>query len=218
LITRCFIAGAGEYSGLVTPGQDDYIIAADGGYAKLAALGIAPDLVVGDFDSLGAPPDHPNVVRSPAEKDDTDMMLAAKQGLGRGYRTFIIDGGLDGRLDHTVANFQVLAYLSRNGARGVLVGSDICVTAVTNGSVRFSPGRAAKGGASGGYISVFCFGDRADGVTLTGLKYPLDGESLVYDHPLGVSNEFTGGPATVAVSEGTLIITWEGGIGRLRMT
>jgi len=228
LKTRCFIAGAGEYAGMIVPGQDDYIIAADGGYAKLDSLGIVPDLVVGDFDSLGAPPDHPNVVQSPVEKDDTDMMLAVKKGLERGLRNFIIDGGLDGRLDHTVANVQVLAYLARNGAHGTLVGSDMCVTAIANGRIMFAPEAAAPdeatpdeaipeaaapdwivpGGALEGRISVFCLGDRAEGVTLTGLKYPLDNATLVCDHPLGVSNEFTGGPASVAVRNGTLIIAW----------
>jgi len=243
LKTRCFIAGAGEYTGIVTPGQSDYVIAADGGYATLASLGIEPDLVVGDFDSLGAPPDHPNVIRSPVEKDDTDMMLAVRHGLDMGIKSFLIDGGLDGRLDHTIANIQILAHLAQNGAHGVLLGREMCVTAVTNGSVLFAPEQPAPeqpapdrtalelfapdstapeatapdstapicivtGDALIGTVSVFCFGDRAEGVTLTGLKYPLDNTTLVCDYPLGVSNEFTGGPASVAVRNGTLIITF----------
>ena len=185
------------------PGKDDYIIAADAGYSTLVSRGIVPDLVVGDFDSLSGAPDHPNIIRSPAEKDDTDMMLAVRQGMKRGFTTFIIEGGLDGRLDHTLANLQVLAFISRNGGRGVLLGRDMCATSVTNGSIGF------KARASG-IISVFGVGDKAEGITLSGLKYPLDNATVTSDYPIGVSNEFTGASATVAVRNGTLIIVWAG--------
>ena len=202
--TRCYIAAAGEYSGRETPGERDYIIAADGGYALLHRRGIVPDLVVGDFDSLGTAPEHPNVVRLLAEKDDTDTMLAVRHGLRLGYKDFVIDGGLGGRLDHTIANIQVLAYLAENGARGILLGSDMCVTVIKSGSVGFSQDAA-------GIVSVFCFGGRAEGVTLTGMKYPLSDATLASSFPLGVSNEFTGEPAAVTVREGTLIIIWQDG-------
>jgi len=202
---RCYIAGAGEFSGSEPPARDDFIIAADGGYAELARRGIIPDLVVGDFDSLTDVPRHPNIVRIAAEKDDTDMMLAVKYGFERGCGSFVIDGGLGGRLDHTLANIQLLAYIAQKGARGVLTGRDICVTAVSNGALRFEKGAC-------GYISVFCAGGAASGVTLTGLKYPLNDAVLKYDYPLGVSNEFTGAPAAVEVRAGTLIIMWAGGL------
>ena len=202
---RCFIAGAGEYSGCVTPRRGDYIIAADGGYTELILHGITPDIVVGDFDSLGSPPEHPNVMQCPAEKDDTDIMIAIKKGFAEGCNTFIIDGGLGGRLDHTFANFQLLAYISKNGARGYLLGRDITITAVTNGSISFLPGAA-------GIVSVFSMGGKAAGLTLKGLKYPLVNATLTDDYPLGVSNEFTGEPASISVRYGTLIIMWTGGM------
>ena len=203
LDTRCYIVGAGEFVEYWLPRQGDYIIAADAGYIELNTRGIMPDLVVGDFDSLGSAPQHPNVVHCPAEKDDTDMMLAVKQGLARGYKTFIINGGLGGRLDHELANIQILVNIANRGARGIILGRDMCVTAITNGAAGFTSGAS-------GYISVFSVGDKADGVTLTGLKYPLENATLAYDYPLGVSNEFTGSPATVEVRSGTLIITWTG--------
>ncbi|MCL2401097.1 MAG: thiamine diphosphokinase [Oscillospiraceae bacterium] len=202
---RCFIAGAGEYCGFYTPGTDDYIIAADGGFAALISRGVAPDIVVGDFDSLGEIPDHPNVAISPEEKDDTDMRIAVDHGLTRGCNAFIIDGGLGGRLDHTLANMQLLTYIAKKNATGVLIGHDICVTAVANGTIRFSPG------ASGG-VSVFCAGDRAEGVTITGLKYALQNGVLTGDYPIGVSNECIGERAEISVCNGMLIVTWECGL------
>ena len=209
--SNCYIAGAGEYTGLVKPGLYDFIIAADGGYAELVSRGITPDLVVGDFDSLGEMPDHPNIVNSPAEKDDTDMLLAVKEGLARGFKTFVIEGGLSGRLDHTIANFQMLIYLVNNDARGILLGRDICVTAVRNGCLEFDSGHIKAETSLNRGVSVFSAGDTAAGVSLTGLKYPLDNATVTFDHPIGVSNEFTGAPARICVSEGTLIVTWTGG-------
>jgi len=213
---RCFIAGAGEYSGLWLPGRDDFVIAADAGYTRLVERGIVPDLVVGDFDSLGAPPEHPNIALSPVEKDDTDMMLAVRQGLALGFKSFVMDGGLGGRLDQTLANFQILAFISRNGATGILLGREMCATAVTNGTVRFMAPQGAEMLAPGGkLVSVFCAGGKAEGVTLEGLKYPLYNATLVFDCPLGVSNEFTECPASVSVRDGTLIVIWAGGPGRV---
>ena len=201
---RCFIAGAGEYCGFVVPGPDDYVIAADRGYEELISRGIRPDLVVGDFDSLGDAPEHPNVLRSPMEKDDTDMIIAVRQGFAQGCDMFIIDGGLGGRFDHTLANCQILAYISQSGGRGFLLGREMSVTAITNGTLGFLPGAPGR-------VSVFCAGSIAEGVTITGLKYPLDDALLTYDYPLGVSNEFTGAPAEISVRSGTLLIMWTGG-------
>jgi len=201
--------GAGEYSGLIKPEPEDYIIAADGGYELLTSIGIMPDLVVGDFDSLGRVPEHPNVLAYPAEKDDTDMMIAVNQGIERGYNVFIIDGALGGRLDHTVANIQTLTHLTHRGAQGVILGHDMCITAVREGTVCFMPGAE-------GTVSVFSAGDNADGVTLKGLKYTLDNASLSFDNPIGVSNEFIGAEAIIAVKKGTLIIIWNGLTAQLR--
>jgi thiamine pyrophosphokinase len=202
---RCFIVGAGDYSGAVAPGSDDYIIAADGGYKELLSRGMTPHLVVGDFDSLGYVPIHPHVMQNPIEKDDTDMMIAVRQGLKIGYKTFIIDGGMGGRLDHTLANFQILVHIAERGARGYLLGRDFSVTAIKNDTVRFADGATGR-------VSVFCFGDVAKGVALKGLRYPLNNATLTCAYPLGVSNEFTGVPASITVRDGTLIAMWTGGL------
>jgi thiamine pyrophosphokinase len=185
------------------PERGDFVIAADAGYVELVSRGITPDLVVGDFDSLGFVPEHPDIVCSPAKKNDTDMLLSVKQGLALGYKTFFINGGLGGRLDHTLANIQVLVYISKRGARGILLGHDICISAISNEVAEFESGAS-------GYVSIFSAGSAAEGVTLTGFKYPLDNATLECDYPLGVSNEFTGTPATIAVRNGALIITWAG--------
>ena len=106
----CYIFGAGSFYGLTArPRAGDFTIAADGGWLACRKTEVIPDLLLGDFDSLSAQPDFPNILRVPVEKDDTDTMLAVKTGLERGETEFHIYGGMGGRrTDHTVANFQAL--------------------------------------------------------------------------------------------------------------
>lgn len=201
--TICYIAGALEPGALILSARRPaLVIAADRGAEHLAARGIAADLVVGDFDSLGRVPEGGNVVRHPVEKDDTDMLLAIREGLERGCRQFVLYGGLGGRLDHTVANLQALAFLARRGASGFLLGGGLAATVLRNGSLAFGPEHT-------GTISVFCNGPDARGVDLEGLYYPLQNAVLTSGFPLGVSNRFTGAPARVTVREGELLVIWE---------
>ena len=199
----CYVVGAGEFCprGL-TPGPGDLVIAADGGFAALEGLGLSPDLVVGDFDSLGHRPDHPHVVALPVEKDDTDMHSAIRLGWERGYRAFRLYGGTGGRIDHTLANIQSLAWLASQGGRGWLVGPDWTATVLSDGgALTLEAGRQ-------GTVSVFCLGDRAEGVDIQGLKYGLSDGVLTADYPLGVSNSFLGGESRVSVRREKLLVLW----------
>lgn len=200
----CCIFGAGEYGAFTLPSeqlQNAFLIAADGGYGWLKAQGLTPHLAVGDFDSLGCVPEDVPVLRHPPEKDDTDMMLAVQEGLKRGCTRFLLYGGLGGRLDHTLANLHVLDHLAREGCEAFLLGPNETVTALRNGSLTFS-------GAHRGTLSVFPWGGDARGVTLSGLRYPLEGGTLTPHHPLGVSNEFLGKEAVISVTDGALLVLW----------
>mgnify|MGYP004711696445 FL=1 len=198
---ECVIFCAAGFDGLAVPlTEEDYIIAADGGLTHTEKLGIRPDAIIGDFDSLHYIPTGAEVF--PVEKDDTDSMLAIKLGLSRGYDRYLIYGGLDGvRLDHTVANYQALQYLADRGARGILIGKDFCAAVIKNGSVRFPADKK-------GDISVFCMGPDAQGVDIEGLYYTLDHGTLTSGFPLGVSNHFTEKKARIAVERGSLLILW----------
>ena len=198
----CIIFCAAEFDTPATPiGPEDFVIAADGGLQHTKKLGITPDVILGDFDSLGYTPEGASVF--PVDKDDTDAMLAVRRGLDLGYREFLLYGSLDGpRLDHTVANFQTLQFLCDHGAWGVLCGSSTMVSVIKNGSLCFPSG-------CDGHLSVFCMGADARGVTLNGLYYPLENGTLTAGFPLGVSNHFTGEPAEISVADGSLLVIWE---------
>jgi thiamine pyrophosphokinase len=196
----CWIVGAGEFQGPLPPiEENDLVIAADAGYLTLTRLGVKADRVVGDFDSLGAVPVHPDVEVHPAEKDETDMMLAVRSALDAGYNEIRIYGGLGGRLDHSIANLQTLVHIARRGARGWLIGQGLAITAVVDGEIRFSA-------EATGIVSVFAADGTAYGVNLEGLKYPLTDYTMTSDTPIGISNEFTGVPSRVAVRQGALIV------------
>ena len=199
---QCVIFCAAEFDSLLQPiEKTDYVIAADGGVKHTQKLGILPDEILGDFDSLGYTPANASVF--PVEKDDTDAMLAVRRGLQLGFRDFLLYGSLDGpRLDHTVANFQTLQYLADHGAIGVLAGRSTLVTVVKNGKLCFPAGCS-------GTVSVFCMGADAHGVTLKGLYYPLQNGTLTAGFPLGVSNHFTGEAAEISVKNGSLLVIWE---------
>ena len=176
-------------------------MAADGGLVHLQKLGLTPDGILGDFDSLGYVPRDAKVF--PVEKDDTDAMLAVRRGLSLGYKEFLLYGSLDGpRLDHSVANFQALQYLADRGATGLLVGKTQLVTLVKNGKIAFLAGKE-------GIVSVFCMGADAHGVTIKGLKYPFEKGTLTAGFPLGVSNHFTGQPAEISVEDGSLLVIYD---------
>ncbi len=222
----CYIVGAGDFTPRgFAPGPDDLVLAADGGYRALYSLGYTPDLLLGDFDSLGdlpLPADLP-VLRFPVRKDDTDAGLALRHGLDLGFRDFALYGCAGGRVDHLLANFQSMARVSRLGATVRLAAPDYDAWSLT-GPAPDAPAPAAPDALApaavlalpprpgGTLVSVFCQGDRAEGVTLTGLAYPLSDAALTGDFPLGVSNRrLDGQRATVAVRRGTLLILQSAG-------
>ena len=200
----CYVVGAMSLSLALRPypAPGDCVIAADRGYDSLMAYGVVPDLVVGDFDSLGYAPQHPNVIQLPKAKDDTDMVFALRRGLELGYRRFVLLGGVGGRLEHTLGNLQILDWLTTQGAAGFLAGEKTAATALRNGTITFPA-------TMSGYLSVFCNSGTAQGVNLQGLKFPLDNATMSGSFPIGVSNEFLGQPATVSVEEGSLLLVWE---------
>ena len=203
---ECYIIAAGDFHGFYQePDDSDYIIAADAGYKICCENNIIPDLVLGDFDSLGEVPKHPNVMELPVEKDDTDTMYAIKLGLERGYKNFFLYGGLGGdRADHTIANLQTLLFVAKRGGRCWIFGSHHVWTVIRNDSIRLE---------GQGNVAVFCPDGRAEGVSLKGLKYELDNAVVTSDYPLGVSNCMAAQEAEIGVTNGALLIMYDLTIG-----
>jgi thiamine pyrophosphokinase len=183
--------------------RDRLVIAADSGLDHAHSLGFHADLLVGDLDSVD--PDRlrdaqergTRVEHHPVEKDATDLELALEAARSRGATRVTVVGGTGGRLDHFLANALLLA-APRFG--------DLEIDAL------FPPARVAVVrrtgtllGRPGELCTLLPVGGPADGVTTTGLRYPLRDERLPAGTTRGVSNVFVDGAATVTVRTGVLL-------------
>ncbi len=199
----CYIVGAGEIKeaefNFVNRG---ILIAADGGWMALNKRGIIPDYVIGDMDSnVDALPLVPVEIH-PSNKEDTDMLLAVKKGLDLGYRIFGIYGGLGGRLDHTLANIQVLLHIAIHQGQGFLIHGNQMVTVIKDQSFSLKKKET-------GTFSVFSLAEKSMGVSIEGAKFPLNDVVLTHDFPVGISNQFQDKPIVIKVQKGILGVMWE---------
>lgn len=200
---KCVIFAGGEIntSDLSVP-DDTFLICADKGCLAAEKLHLNPYLVIGDFDSLGYVPsnENKNIKTYSPQKDDTDTLLAVKEALRAGAKEIIIYGALGGRLDHTIANVQTLAYIAENNAVGTLVSDENIVTMQLGGTKRCYKQR------EGFYFSVLSYTEKCTGVNISGTEYTLTNGELDYSFPLGVSNHITEEYGEVSLRTGKLLI------------
>ena len=212
---RAALVGASDFNGGHFAGERfDFVVAVDGGYAYLVDAGVAADVVVGDFDSLGYVPEAKDVRCFPPEKDESDLELACRVALEAGCDSLVLYGCLGRRLDHTLAVLQVMVKLARQGICVRAVGDEFALAVLCGetgqGCLRFAP-VPLDGFANGqyrNYLSAFAYGGAAAGVYEVGLKYALDDATVSDDVSLGLSNEFTGTAAEVRVRAGCLVVTF----------
>lgn len=201
----CHVMCAGDLTvSEINKEAEDLLIAADGGYDYCMLLGVTPDIIIGDFDSVsedglkemekitGA-----EIIRLPREKDDTDTLAALRVGLSKGFRKFNIYGATGGRLEHTIANMQCLLFLKEHEATGYLCDSTGLIFAIREESVSFRKEMS-------GFLSIFSAGEKAQGVTIEGMKYTMENGEITNTFPIGISNEFIGEQGSISVNKGAL--------------
>ena len=179
----------------------DFLVAADGGYEYAELLGVVPDVIVGDFDSSDISESCSNSIKVyPKLKDDTDMMIAVKEGLKNECTHFYIFGALGGRFDHSLGNVLLLNYLLDNNAFGVLIDSRNYVYAV-------DPANPLIIKKKDNYkISLIPISDECTVIKTTGLLYSLFNARLTNAYPLGISNEFISQEAKISLENGRMIV------------
>lgn len=181
-------------------GLFDYVIAVDGGYAHLEALGVRPDMALGDFDSLGYVPTCQRVVRFPRQKNASDLELALDRARTMRFADVYVYGALGGRIDFQLSNLQAAAKYSEGGLCVTLVGDDTAIRALTGPDVLDLPLLER------GTVSVVSMSDCCTGMIERGMVYSLDDEPLTNRESRGISNELKGVPASVAVESGTVLV------------
>lgn len=200
---RCVIVGGadiGRYDRIrALLREDDFAVFCDSGLRHRVSLGIAPDLIVGDFDSYDNPALDVETIVLPCEKDDTDTVFAVKEMLKRGYDTFLLIGVVGARLDHTLGNVSILLMLDTLGKQATIADDYSEMEIVSD--------RTACIEDSYSYFSLLNISGTAQGITVKNAKYPLSDAEITCDYPYGISNEvLPGKTAEVSVRVGRLLL------------
>ena len=184
--------------------EQDYLVAVDGGYRHLAALGLTPHLLIGDLDSVD--PESVSklqaagveVLKYPPAKDQTDLELALYQVIAQGFKRVLVLAALGGRLDHTLGNlallsqadFDALEISLDDGLEQVLIVREAVQLAVDPGDT----------------ISLLPVCSPVQGIKTKGLAYPLDIETLYPNQTRGISNVAISSTIQVVLESGTLML------------
>lgn len=184
---------------------DDWLIAADGGARYCQELGITPQTLVGDFDSLslseleGYQLSGVEVLRHPSRKDKTDLELALRHASSRAVSEVLVLGALGERWDQTLANLLLPAARGLDGLRIHFVDGPQEILPVRGGD------RLEVSGQPGDTVSLVPLAGDAVGVTTEGLEYPLSNATLPFGATLGISNVLTASPARITLARGLLL-------------
>lgn len=185
--------------------DDEYIICADSGYHHCQKLGIVPDLLVGDFDSIGVLPQQIPTVCFPAEKNYSDTTMAIEEAKKRGAKMLMLIGMLGGRIDHSLANIQTMFDSVKDGY----------IVCIQDGESElypyFSPQESVPqeiilAPRPDSYFSLLSFSDSCQNVTIEGGKYPLHHYTLKNTQARAISNEFLDRPVKISFHSGMLLV------------
>ena len=185
----------------------DLVIAADGGAGLAEALGLRLDSWVGDGDSLGAAGVEElrrrgiSVALEPTDKDTSDTELALLAAIAAGAASVVILGALGGpRPDHAVANLALLGHPAAAGREVTLLDPSTRIRLLSGPAAGVAlPGRI------GDLVSLIPL-ETATGITTTGLRFSLSGETLAFGPARGISNVRVASPATVSIRTGRLLV------------
>jgi len=189
------------------------VVAADGGFARAIALGLKPDVLVGDLDSLApagieaAAADGTRIERFPADKDESDTELALLEAVALGATRVTVLGAFGGpRLDHALANIWLLAHPAFAALDLVLLDAGNRARLLTAPGPGGGPIERALPGRLGAIVSLLPLGGDAEGITTRGFRYPLRDEPLRVGPTRGLSNVRVEPDASVTLGSGRLLV------------
>ena len=181
----------------------DLIVSADGGLRYIRSLSLVPKLVIGDLDSVSQDDieyindKNIEVLIFPTEKDQTDLEIALRELIERGYKDILVIGALGGRIDQTIANLGLMSSISNDDIRIEFDDGQEHIMLIRNHQL-FS-------GKNGDTVSLIPQCSPVKGVTTSGLRYPLNDESLFPGQTRGISNEMIEKSAEINITSGTIL-------------
>lgn len=190
------------YKGVIK--ENDYIICADGGTNHALAIGVTPQLVVGDLDSIDGEvlksleSKKTKLLTYPQEKDEADLELALLEACQREPKEIIILGALGKRIDHLMGNLMVLTLPLKKGIPTKIIDE--------NHEIYLINKELELEGNRGDFLSLFPLSADVQGITTQGLKYPLNDEILYLGPTRGLSNEFIETLAKITIRQGLLLV------------
>lgn len=185
--------------------SSDVVICADGGLEHAARCGITPDYMIGDFDSVSKTTlenFRTSGVASiiyPPEKDYTDTEICMNKAIELGADEICIAAGIGSRIDHSIGNIGLLHILTSKGIKACIISDDCTIHMCRNSNFLLK-------GAPGDTVSIIPYGGNAEGITLKGLKYPLDNAVIPLGKPTGVSNVMVDMECSISIKNGEIII------------
>lgn len=182
-----------------------YIICADGGAKHLYKLNIVPDYIIGDLDSLEESIINyyknkgVNFKKFPQRKDETDAQLCIHLAKDLKSSEIHLIGALGGRIDHTIANINLMYYIKELGINPIIKSKYEDLYMIENEGINVK-------GKKGDIISIIPAKGDVSGVTLENLEYPLENAIIKYGNPIGISNVMKSNQCSIKVKNGCLII------------
>jgi thiamine pyrophosphokinase len=180
---------------------DDFILCADGGTRHALALGLIPQVIIGDLDSMPEdfqPSPETQVIKFSADKNETDLELAMQHALSLRPTQILIVAALGGRFDQTLGNISLVTD-PRLSTFDVRLNDGV-------EEIFFCREQARVRGGSGDVVSLLPWGGEVQGVETENLKWPLKNETLYSYKTRGISNEMLGEDASVKIKSGLLLV------------
>ncbi|KAA0284620.1 MAG: thiamine diphosphokinase [Chloroflexi bacterium] len=183
---------------------DDFILCADGGTRHALDLGLTPNIVIGDLDSVTYEERRKmkemgvEVLEFSRDKNETDLELVINHALTLNSSQILILAALGGRMDHTLANITLLSNLQ-------LATFNIRLADGVE-ELFFCRDQAQVEGRSGDIVSLIPWQGEVTGVFTENLRWHLHHETLYPDKTRGISNEMTAEVATITIQSGLLLI------------
>ncbi len=175
----------------------DFFVAADGGGNHALKMGFTPDVIIGDLDSYRPVNSFDGTVIRDSDQETNDLEKAMKLALEKGSRRINILGATGNRLDHSLKNLSVLAQFASQCDRLMMADDHLMTLVIPTGFAVDLP--------EGHMVSLFPLSGKVEGISTSGLKYPLYGETLENGKRDGSSNEAIGGTVRITYTRGVLL-------------